>query len=589
MKKTTGISPLQFVLLKSCVGLLPNAIGIWIMIAYSQSFDAFHYAGPDRGSNLWAYLLTALILAIIIALDIRFSARVLRLLGKRRRDSIRPDELLTLKQHVLSIPLFSTRLSLLGWGGAGLCVPASSLLTGGSSLEALLLFLRILVAGGSIAVTITFFMADSLNRLLVPRLFPEGKLDQVKNPSQVPLFVRMMVAFWIGGILPLLIYLYFSQRYIMLQASGALPPQMPNQFRLLTLLVLLLSVFMSLLSTFYFSRTLTRPLLGLKKGMGKLQEGNFGLSLQEVEPDEVGIVIAGFNTMSRKLRQSYSALERERNQLDARVRERTAELEQAYQALHQAHRELQQKTRVIAEDLYLARSLQTGFLYADHDRYQGIQVGIHFQPMIEVGGDIYDISEISDGLFRVFLADATGHGVQAALITMIIKTEYDALKMKDVPPNELLHIFNRLFFRKYYKLSMFFTCIIADINTKQGLIRYSAAGHPHQHVVTGKHVLPLAGRGKMVGLLDEMEYGLYEERFDKADRLLLFTDGLFEVFSEEGEVFGEQRLEACFLDHRHKEMDSMVQAVIADVERWRGNTPINDDITLIGIEMGERP
>src|SRR5262249_45515424 len=76
------------------------------------------------------------------------------------------------------------------------------------------------------------------------------------------------------------------------------------------------------------------------------------------------------------------------------------------------------------------------------ERAGGLRFGVAYRPADLVGGDIYDICDVDGGKTRVFIADTTGHGVQASLRTMVLRTEYDALKRVSASPAGLLQAVN---------------------------------------------------------------------------------------------------------------------------------------------------
>jgi hypothetical protein len=110
-----------------------------------------------------------------------------------------------------------------------------------------------------------------------------------------------------------------------------------------------------------------------------------------------------------------------RSDLQKKVEERTEELTRAYDRLNAMYRQVQ-------DDMVLAKKIQGRILTKNFNNITGIKTYVQYYPMSEVGGDIYDITEIRPGCVRIFLADAAGHGVQAALVTMIIKGEYEKVK-----------------------------------------------------------------------------------------------------------------------------------------------------------------
>jgi serine phosphatase RsbU (regulator of sigma subunit) len=255
-----------------------------------------------------------------------------------------------------------------------------------------------------------------------------------------------------------------------------------------------------------------------------------------------------------------------------------------YDELNRTLKILNEKDRIISEDLNMAKRIQTKVISKDYKRISDISITVHFEPMIEVGGDIYDIFEIKPKYYRIFIADATGHGVQAALSTMIIKSEYDKIKSEKLPLNKILSIFNNKFIKNYGNLNVFFTCAIVDIDLNMQKIIYSSAGHPEQYLIKDNIIYNLKAGGKMIGVIENIEYELRNVEFNKHDKLLLFTDGLFEEFSDDLKELDEEGLLKIVEKYKFDSIEIIVPNVIRDVKKWMGKMGKNDDITLIGLK-----
>ncbi len=263
--------------------------------------------------------------------------------------------------------------------------------------------------------------------------------------------------------------------------------------------------------------------------------------------------------------------------LEKKVEERTNELTTALN-------ELKKKDLIMSEDLSMAKRIQTNILNHELGKNEKIDFHVHFQPMIEVGGDIYDISNLNPNIYRIFIADATGHGVQAALTTMIIKSEYDKIKFFEMSPNEILEIFNDAFIENYFNLNVFFTCVLVDIDVLNNKIAFSSAGHPTQYVVSKNQVVDIHAKGKMIGLLKKIKYELKTMIFEPGDKLLLFTDGLTEVHSKEKGELGEERLGKIIQKNKDKNIQDIILNLISEATHWKENEEIDDDITIVGME-----
>lgn len=251
--------------------------------------------------------------------------------------------------------------------------------------------------------------------------------------------------------------------------------------------------------------------------------------------------------------------------------------------------ELQHKDRILTEDLFMAMKIQQNILpdISAIEKLSHFKISVKYDPQNLVGGDIYDIFEVKENYYRIFIADATGHGVQAALITMIIKTEYEKIKQLDYKCDKILSLLNTIFYKNYSQLTVFFSSIVVDIDTAEGMIYYSNAGHPVQYVVKGDRsgILSLSSKGRLVGVLPDIELDMGEIPFEPGDKLVLFTDGLFEQFNEAGIIFGEDKLYEILENNVHLNIDKIVETLYNVVIQYCGKNSIEDDVTVLGIGL----
>ncbi len=203
--------------------------------------------------------------------------------------------------------------------------------------------------------------------------------------------------------------------------------------------------------------------------------------------------------------------------------------------------QLEYNLNIIQSDLSTARKIQSSILSTKDKTIGELEITIRYLPLAEVGGDFFDIMELKPGLIRIILADANGHGVQAALITMAIKTIYESLKRGIYSVNELLYYLNNEFLHSFQNLNQFFTCIIIDVDTNKNKIRYSSAGHLPQFLINGNEITKLEKTGRMIGVTSHTPYTSKEFEFNPNSGLFLFTDGLVEEWNADKEEFGENR------------------------------------------------
>ncbi|MCB1156711.1 MAG: fused response regulator/phosphatase [Leptospiraceae bacterium] len=239
-------------------------------------------------------------------------------------------------------------------------------------------------------------------------------------------------------------------------------------------------------------------------------------------------------------------------------------------------------------DLNFAKRIQEKLLPLNFQIIQDLKFTFQYIPIEEVGGDIFDIIELPSGIIRIFLADATGHGVQAALITMLIKSEYEVLKSSQTSTANVLDKLNKLFLSKYYSLGTFFSCIICDVDLKNGHFTYSSAGHPFQVMISKTEgITKLNKTGRAIGLKKNTEFIENQMPFRPGDKLLLYTDGIFEEFNDSGEQFGEEQILNLIKQYQNLSAQFIGNIILKSLYDFLSSSSTRDDITFIGVEWKE--
>lgn len=311
----------------------------------------------------------------------------------------------------------------------------------------------------------------------------------------------------------------------------------------------------------------------INRSTKKLAAGESGLFFPPFSDKEFILFSNNYNLAAIEINEIRSDLER-------KITERTEELSTAYEKLNNAYGQIQ-------ADLSLAKRIQKRIMPDNFNEIQGLDLSVHYFPMADIGGDIYDIFQIRPGLVRIFLADAIGHGIQAALITMIIKGEYE--KVKGIENlSVLLKTLNESFIDLYMTLNAFFSCILLDIDITNKIVRYSSAGHPDQILITDSTIEILKHTGKLIGVKRDTGYDLVEKKITIHDKILLYTDGLFEQYNQRDEVFGEDEVVTLVDENKNATVSELHALLISSLKNFMGGgeeISVCDDITLIGIEI----
>jgi DNA-binding response OmpR family regulator/nitrogen-specific signal transduction histidine kinase len=265
--------------------------------------------------------------------------------------------------------------------------------------------------------------------------------------------------------------------------------------------------------------------------------------------------------------------------------------------LYQRSQDLKESTlqmveweRIVREDLHIAESFQHRLM--THEKgIRGLESHVLYRPLMQIGGDLYDIFEFRPGVVRVFLADATGHGITASLNTVKILSEYAAVKETLSSPEVVLNYLNRRFIQIFRDYQIVFTCVVADIDLNTGQGAMVSAGHPEMYHLGAEGVRAIKPRGPIIGLSRDYEYRQSEISMAAGDIILLYTDGLLELIDAQykraaGPDFDEadimkRRLVRLKLDRSLEEFCGLVMNPPEEEVPARGRG--DDDITIIAL------
>jgi sigma-B regulation protein RsbU (phosphoserine phosphatase) len=249
--------------------------------------------------------------------------------------------------------------------------------------------------------------------------------------------------------------------------------------------------------------------------------------------------------------------------------------------------EIEARDAINRTDLARARAFQRIILSApptipDYD------VGLVYRPLDVVGGDLYDIAVLPAGRVRVFIADSTGHGIAAALVTMLLKSAYDSVKYTLGGPSAVLEALNDRVAMDYKGFDTMFTGLVLDLALDTNEIDYSTAGHPPPIVVENGVVRELKTGGTVLGVAAYKTFPSWSVKLAPGSSVYLITDGLTEARNAQNEYYGDARLHAAIATADALEIGAG-DSVVTQLEAWLRPAAPNDDITLIALRPNRVP
>ena len=258
--------------------------------------------------------------------------------------------------------------------------------------------------------------------------------------------------------------------------------------------------------------------------------------------------------------------------------------------IKQLQDELTDTNNRMNEELILAREVQMALLPQKYPDIPGLEFAHKYVPTLAIGGDFFDIQELSPTLIQVFICDVMGHGPQAAMITGIVKVLLNQLGSQSSGPDELLSKMNERFqtLMASSGLPIFITAFSMTINVLNGLIKYSNAGHPIPFII--KNNSPRIERmendpGPALGIIPSAKYSNSEIQLGNGDMVFLFTDGLIELKNKDRVEFGKEEMQKAILSNMHLSPNNFVETIFYAAEAFSdgfSNGIYNeDDITLL--------
>jgi len=244
---------------------------------------------------------------------------------------------------------------------------------------------------------------------------------------------------------------------------------------------------------------------------------------------------------------------------------------------HAVDQKLKQDRYVSA--LKEARNIQMSILPKRAVRRGEIEIAGFTTPAELVGGDYFDFIPVSDRILGLAIADASGHGLPAALQ---VRDVYTGLRMaveRDFKITRTVERLNRIIHES--RLTTRFVSLFYGEIEDNGSLMYVNAGHPHPLHFHGASVTPLIQTGLVLGPTANATYSRGYRRIEPGDALLLYTDGMIEAHGEDGAEFGVGRLIKAFLDLRDLPCDDLARALIKRVNEYAGGAEPEDDRTVV--------
>lgn len=251
------------------------------------------------------------------------------------------------------------------------------------------------------------------------------------------------------------------------------------------------------------------------------------------------------------------------------------------------HQELAARDELMQFHLGLAARIQRSLLPASLPQITPFAFEVLYRPMEMVSGDYYDFATPAPGCLGILIADASGHSVPAAFVSIMANTTFRAFGLELLSPAAVLRMLNQRL-TDLMASSHFVTMFYGMLNTATSQLTYARAGHPPplwSHAET-RTVTPLDAEGPIIGLLESPEFEERTVQLAAGDAILLYTDGVIECANATRSLFGKQRLSDLLLSSSAVPSSSIIAHLDAALAAHRGDEPFGDDVTAVALLIG---
>jgi sigma-B regulation protein RsbU (phosphoserine phosphatase) len=238
--------------------------------------------------------------------------------------------------------------------------------------------------------------------------------------------------------------------------------------------------------------------------------------------------------------------------------------------------------------LKLAEEVQQNLLPAEPPSFPGLDIAGTSNYCDETGGDYYDYFSLKNGKLGVVVADASEHGVGAAMLMTTVRA---LLRQRVTMGGDIARIVsdvNLELARDVEGSGRFMTLFFLEIEPESNKLNWVRAGHEPAVLYNAREdsFLELSGEGMALGVVEHLEFQKYTHQgWTPGSIIVVGTDGIRETQNEDGEMFGSDRFREAIRRYAAESAEEIQNRIIEDLKVFQGEAPQEDDITLVVIKL----
>lgn len=241
--------------------------------------------------------------------------------------------------------------------------------------------------------------------------------------------------------------------------------------------------------------------------------------------------------------------------------------------------------RHVEAEFEAARAIQRGLLPLQAPRADGLDIAGVCRPAQATGGDYFDFISLPHDSLAVVIADVSRHGFASALIMVETRRLIRSLLADHVDLGCAMMAANRAMVEDT-PLESFVTLFAARMDVESRTLTYSGAGHEGYVIHPGGAMSRLPSTTLPLGIDPDAAMTVSDSvPLEPGEMLLLTTDGMYEVMSPDGELFGLERVWRSVHGHRQRKADEILENLMDEARRFAGEEPLHDDMTAVLIKV----
>src|ERR1700724_965646 len=249
--------------------------------------------------------------------------------------------------------------------------------------------------------------------------------------------------------------------------------------------------------------------------------------------------------------------------------------------------ERERERQRMEQEINIARDIQQALLPRDFREFPHLAVsGINF-PCLSVGGDYFDVFPLTDNRTAFLIADVSGKGLGAALLTTMLQGALSGMTLGTDPARVFNHV-NR-FLCSHSEVGRYATMFFGILD-QDGQMDYINAGHPSPFLIRhGIAEEPFTEGSYPVGLVPEADYVTASVKLEPGDTLILFSDGVTEAMDPAEELYGVPRLREVLTGQSECALEKLQKSILESVENFSKGAHQADDLTLLIVRYRATP